>query len=49
MFSEHWTEELKNVDTVPAVNSHETHCSWLLPVNLGAQTESTLLLQDEVN
>lgn len=26
MFSEHWTEELKDVDTVPAVNSHETYC-----------------------
>lgn len=36
MFSEHWTEELKDVDTVPAVNS-------LLPANLGTQSESTLL------
>lgn len=34
MFSEHWTEELKDVDTVPAVKSHETYCSWLLPLSL---------------
>lgn len=49
VFSDNWTEELKEVDTVPAVNSHEICGSWLLPVKPCTHSECTLLWQDEVS